>query len=196
MYALGLEARFDQMEYCISRLNGLTAISESTTATADAGLDSNRQAEFYCDTFWTWAYSSLDILAQVINQTENLRIKENKVSFDDVLAKLKSMSPVPPTLGEMKALERSYGRSWMKAYRNCANHRRPICLFHETKTESVTKAYESATEPISRTIRYIVYHNVPYEPKKKDRKELIPLCKNARDSVNTKIAAVLRKLLR
>lgn len=195
MYAAGLEDRLLQMEFCLEELGKLESVAFDTSSSAASVLTSEQKAQFFCDTFWTWVYSSLDILAQIINQTENLGLKEDKVSFETVFTALSQQQPGSPLLTAVTKLSRSRVRSWMKAYRNCTNHRRPICLFQETHIETVTATYQTATGPVTRVQRHISDHSVALTPNPKTKIELLPRCEDARRMLYERLETIVTALL-
>jgi len=196
IYVLGLEDRLNQVDYCLSVLKTLSGSStETTSTTASITIDINKRAEFYCDTFWTWVYSSLDILAQIINQAENLKLDEERVSFDIILKHIKDKHLNPRALPVLESIKKSNLYAWIKGYRNCANHRRPICLWHERKTVTQTKSYETSSGPIERVVRYICDHKVTLKPKEKMRKDLLQRCEKANLRLTDYVEKTLNKLL-
>ncbi|MCZ6835293.1 MAG: Cthe_2314 family HEPN domain-containing protein [Planctomycetota bacterium] len=194
LYLEGLNSRLLQIDYCLKQFDQLNATSIESTSSTDEYFGSDKIAEFYCDSFWTWVYSALDILAQVVNQTEDLKIKEKDVSFNSVLKILRKLTPKPGCLSVIEALAKSHLRSRMVSYRNCANHRRPICLFHDVRTQTMTSGYKTATGPAKQIVRYICDHSVAFTPDPKKKKELISHCKKDRDQLQRTLKSVLNKL--
>jgi hypothetical protein len=196
MYLLGLEDRLKQVDFCLSMLKSLSGNSTNMTSTTTGiTFDVDRQAEFYCDTFWTWVYSSLDILAQIINQTENLKFDENKASFDKIIQDIQNNHPTLPILPFLQKINKARFRKWTKAYRNCANHRRPINLWHVRETVKQTRSYQTSTAPIEKTVRYICDHTMTLKPNLKTKKNLIDRCENTYINLNKSIAQTLDNLL-
>lgn len=196
MYLLGLEDRLKQVDFCLFMLKSLSGNSTNMTSTTTGiTFDVDRQAEFYCDTFWTWVYSSLDILAQILNQTENLNLDENKVSFDKIIQDIQTNHPTFPILPILQRINRAHFRKWTKAYRNCANHRRPVNLWHFRETVRQTRSYETSTAPIEKTVRYICDHTMTLKPSDKKKKNLIDRCENTYMNLNKFILKTLDNLL-
>ena len=78
IYSKGLDCRVKQVTFCLEMLE-----AQGERGNLGGTIDRDR-AEFFCDTFWAWAWSALEILAQLVNQTENLGLSEDEVSFSRV----------------------------------------------------------------------------------------------------------------
>lgn len=196
MYAEGLRSRLDQIKYCLGQIETLEGpVRGQTSSQEDPAIDDELRAEFYCDSFWTWVYSALDILGQIINQTENLGMDENKVNFNQVIKKLHTSSQSHPVLFHLDNMNKSHVRKWMVSYRNCANHRRPICIWHERHEQNITRAYQTSTGPVVQIVRYICDHSVALKPNPQRREELIPRCDRALKLFQKRLTPIIKNLL-
>jgi len=84
LYAEGVKAKIRQAEYALNKLESFSGRTDITmTSTAPDDYEISEQVGFYCDTFWAFLYSSLDVLAQVINQSLKLGMVERDVSLKD-----------------------------------------------------------------------------------------------------------------
>ncbi len=202
MYTEGLKQRLIQIKFCLAQLQQLDERTWLKTADSSTSvLDLDEMAQFFCDTFWTWVYSSADILAQIINQTENLGLDEGDVSFHAVLTPLRQQQARSGLWDSVDRLERSWVRSWMKTYRNCANHRRPICLIHESR--KLTPGYRTkqdssitTTGPIQPAVqRFICDHSVALTPNIGKKIKLRERCETASRMLNERIEAVVKTML-
>jgi hypothetical protein len=93
LYTEGLKSKMRQTEYSLSQLVSFSNMTdESTTTTSPSAYQTSEKVGFYCDTFWAFLYSSLDVLGQILNQSLKLGMKEKDVSFKQVASKLASTS--------------------------------------------------------------------------------------------------------
>ena len=82
LYGEGVKSKLRQAEYSLERISALTEEFAGTTATTNTTeISASDRVGFYCDAYWAFLYSSLDILAQVINQYLNLGLSEKQVDF-------------------------------------------------------------------------------------------------------------------
>lgn len=131
VYSEGLRAKIQQAEFALNELTNLIdEIGETVSATRPEGLLPRSEIYFYCDTFWAFLYSSLDVLAQVVSQALKLSIDEEDVTFGRLDKKLEKDSSYSGTLIQKKIHECKVSRTyhWLKKYRNCSVHRRRVYI--------------------------------------------------------------------
>lgn len=202
LYTGGLAAKLEQTEFCLESLRSLgtsptNAITESPTDTTSTQkiLNEDEEAEFYCDTFWSLLYSMLDILGQIINQHVDLGLDESNVSFNTIKKKLDDSDPTSQLAVMLQSLKQSYAYRHTDAYRNCSNHRRPICLRHTTKTTRHTKGYTTATMPMQITVREICDNPLePLRPRFAQKREVVEYSEKTLTLIKDRITRILRIL--
>lgn len=168
LYTNGLKAKIKQTQFALQKLNEFldrTDISE--TSTKDE-LSIEEQVHFYCDTFWTFLYSSLDVLAQIVNQALNIGMNEKDVTFKQVRNTVSN----PATKSKIDVFARSKIFINLDRYRNCSTHRRQICIQEVFKSTSLTHGYSSTSSTVvDKIIRTLCDNPLDLNPRfQQDRK--------------------------
>ena len=82
LYCEGLKAKARQADYALRELSKLENQTDNTVTPTDPDEPLiQERVEFYCDTFWAFLYSCLDVLGQITNQAIRLGLDEKDVSF-------------------------------------------------------------------------------------------------------------------
>lgn len=132
LYTAGLKEKIREARFSLDNIREYE-LQDSDSITDTGGnhtIDEN--IHFFCDCFWIFLYASLDVLAQVVNQTEKLRLKEKDVSFKQVCNCLPQRSILRRQFHKIK---NGYAFRNLDKYRNCSLHRRHI--YFQTKSKSV-----------------------------------------------------------
>ena len=146
LYAEGLKAKLRQSEYALRSLaNYNDQMDQLSSSTAKDDFLVSERVQFYCDAYWTFLYSALDVLAQVINQAMRLSLAEKDASFKNVENALATRSAGKPFQTCCTACRKSRAFKNLLAYRNCSIHRRQIYIKEEAKVVRHTAGYESTT---------------------------------------------------
>jgi len=159
LYCEGLRAKLTQTSYALERLMEINKLSDDDkytitdddkyTFTGDKAYPIRLQVSFFCDSFWTFLYSSLDVLSQIVNQTMNLGLDdldEKNVSFAQVKGKLQGNQYV--TTQVSKAFDdcfKSHAYKNLDKYRNCSNHRREIFIVETYTSVKGTSGYATTS---------------------------------------------------
>jgi len=169
LYAEGVKTKLRQARFSLKILRDLVHLEDeysgqsgATGPTTLTGLDSltvSEQVNYYCDCFWDFLRSSLDILGQLINELHSLGIGERDVDFKTVVSKMESVAPGSPLEKALDAL-RNHSRAFkqLENYRHCSTHRRHIYIETKTVTEAVTGSpgyYAGTSASRSVTERYL-----------------------------------------
>lgn len=175
IYSAGLKAKIKQAEFALQKLCEYEDKTDDTiTSTGQDEFSITEQVEFYCDTFWTFLYSSLDVLAQIVNQALNFKLDERKVSFRKVESKLRSTHIGRPIQKRFTDCIGSNTFKNLDKYRNCSTHRRQIYIKEAIHLEKDTAAYKSSTAgPVVTVVRTLCDDPIVLTPKI-DRKRTIP----------------------
>jgi hypothetical protein len=147
LYGEGVKAKLRQAQYSIDCISTLASEFDGTMVTTDPDEASvSARVEFYCDAYWGFLYSTLDILAQVINQKLDLGLSERKVDFNKISEELNKAPHHGGALQKaVDACIASNACSNIKKYRNCSSHRRPICIQEKEVRTRITAGYTTTT---------------------------------------------------
>jgi hypothetical protein len=170
LYCEGLKAKLSQIEYSLYRIDEFNNRSDKTESTTDTESPSiTIQVNFYCDTFWTFLYSSLDVLSQIINQVMKLNLDERQVAFKNLHSKLKEVSNDNKLISQHEQCCKSRPFKNLDKYRNCSLHRRHIYTEEQCLSSTVTRSagYSiGSTEDTSNIVKRLICDD-PYDPKPK-----------------------------
>jgi hypothetical protein len=148
LYSGGLEAKMNQAMYALQTIKNL---SSSTPQAGTTGYFSDfDRMHFYSDSFWSFGRAALDVLAQVINQTENLNLDEKRCDFATVLNTMQARDSASPLTALLSQLANTSSAGELDDYRNCSLHRRQVYLeYQQTLKIYTTPGY--ATSPANST---------------------------------------------
>jgi len=195
LYAAGLRAKIRQAQLALQRLSEYDNRSDETiTSTGQEEFSITEQVHFYCDTFWTFLYSSLDVMAQLVNQALSLKLKERDVTFKRVKSKLdrsKSGSPIEKRFADCI---RSKAFKNLDRYRNCSTHRRQIYMTEETKSVKGTAEYKSSTTGgIVTVVRTLCDNPLKLSPRTTQNRRIPKYMADTRDKILRHIELIVRE---
>jgi len=150
LYLAGLESKVRQADYAIFLIEKYEDRYDSISSTTeDETLNIKEQVEFYCDTFWIFLYSTLDVLAQIINHAYRFNIDEKDVSFKGLKTRIDNTISGSDVEIEYNRIRRSNAFINAVKYRNCSIHRRPIFIQEEITQITHTRGYTiTSTHPL------------------------------------------------
>ena len=137
LYAEGLKDKLKQAQFAIERMN--SSLSDTDSSSGKVGFSTLEKAHFYCDAFWAFSYSSLDVTAQIINQVQGLQFGEDNVSFKGICEKVDSNSPIRHKMERIRKLR--FFKN-LEKYRNCCLHRRSIYIKRDYAGVEHTAGYD------------------------------------------------------
>jgi len=132
LYAEGIKGKFRLARHCIEVLDVLEHLDEPTfqlacpTLTSQISLDTDDLVLFYCESFWHILRSSIDILAQLINELWSLGVSEHEVYFNTINNRIKATASTSQLGKALHSLERSRMFKVLNGYRRCCTHRRQV----------------------------------------------------------------------
>lgn len=176
LYVEGLKSKIHQTKFALAHLLTLSGQADDVFSSTEEELPSVlEQVCFYCDAFWIFLYSSLDVLAQIINQALSLRKDERHASFTDIKNELEKNFLRTPIQRHVNRCVRSRPFKNLDKYRNCSIHRRHIYIEEEHKKVRRSAGYRTSTtetkqDKVVRTICDDPYDLVP----KTTQKRIIP----------------------
>jgi len=169
LYAEAVKTKLRQAWFSIERLRQLAPqedeIQDATTIPETQRLlNVSGLVGFYCDSFWDSLRSALDILAQLVNELNSLRISERDVDIRKVATKLKSTALGSGMDKAMDELLNSSAFIQLEDYRNCTTHRRPPFIRTEIVTTSVSGTPGYAYSTSSTQQRAIIKRDLCMNP--------------------------------
>jgi len=199
LYCEGLKAKLTQVLYALDRLKEFNNRSDETESTTDdkAYLIS-LQVSFYCDSFWTFLYSSLDVLSQIVNQTMNLGLNEKNVSFSKVKDKLQGNQYLTTKVSKTyQQCYKSFAYRNLDKYRNCSNHRREIFIEETFQRVRRTPGYTtSSTGGLTKTVTRILCDDpLTHNPKIELQRKIPDYMTETKQKIEKFIAEIVRKIV-
>jgi hypothetical protein len=203
LYAAGVKEKLRQARFALSMMTYLEA-NERYGATSQGGsLEIHRQIldtvddqiAFYCDCFWDFLRSAIDILAQLINTVVNLGVAERDVDFKRVSDVLNNNQAANPLTKAVMLLRRSRSLKALEKYRHCSTHRRHVYIQVKAITTTVTgRAGYDTTNPVSQSVqRYLCDNPLDLSPRVTDR-QVVPFCQRMIHQVEAQMSTVVNRL--
>lgn len=164
LYAEGVKTKLRQAQFSLENLRRLEHLQDqpdtqdaTTVSTAQVLPNVSEQVIFYCDCFWDFLRSALDITGQLVNELRSLGISERNVDIKRVASEIKSAAPGSTLDKALDELLNSSAFIQLEDYRHCSTHRRPIYIQTRTVTTSVTgtSGYYGSSEQRTMVERYI-----------------------------------------
>lgn len=164
LYSEHVKIKLRQTRWSLDILQEIAQIpnvdGSTSSRVAWENIGTNEKILFFCECFWDFLRSSIDITAQLTNELHSLGINEENVTFYEVLKKIQPPPPTPspmlPLLKSFESLKRSWAFRELSAYRNCSTHRRQVCIYEVSSPAPVTPGYvymgSSTTGLMNRTL--------------------------------------------
>lgn len=194
LYGSGLKAKLRQAEFALNTLKGLIDQDYSrTTSTQNNSFSHEDKIHFFVDTFFSFLYSSFDILAQIINQRYKLGQDERKVGFKSIIIILGGQNPRSPLHNLLEKVPNKYFFINLDKYRNCSLHRRQIYI--TTTTTSITETPGYSTPFSGIFIRRFLCDD-PYfiSPKLNQKRVLLDYCADVFNKVIIEIKNIANNI--
>jgi hypothetical protein len=147
LYAQQVEAKFKNARYSLCKLQELKQpVVAGDSINSSTLLDNVEMINFYCDCFWDFLRSSIDILAQLINELTSLGLNERAVDIKVVAQNLDPTSH-PQLKTSVDYLLRTRAFKTLEDYRHCSIHRRQVYIETKEQEESIlgTRGYYAST---------------------------------------------------
>lgn len=203
LYAEGVKTKLRQAQFSSENLRRLEHLQDqlhtqdgTTGPTAQVLLNVSEQVIFYCDCFWDFLRSALDITGQLINELRSLGINERNVDIKRVACEIKSTTRGSTLDKALDKLLNSSAFIQLEDYRHCSTHRRPIYIQTPTVTTSVTgtSGYYSSDQ---RTIieRYICTNPWDLTPRVRvGVRPVVRYCESLLQGIRQKIDTIVNRL--
>jgi len=148
LYAQQVEAKFKNARYSLHKLRGLERpiIVGSGTILSEP-LNNVEKVNFYCDCFWDFLRSSIDILAQLINELTSRTLDERSVDIKKVAQNI-NPSSYPQLKTAVDYLLRINVFNTLEDYRHCSMHRRQVYIETIAQESEIlgTRGYDVSTD--------------------------------------------------
>jgi len=193
LYCEGLKAKARQVDFSLQELVTLENQADATVTSTDVNEPSiQSKVEFYCDSFWAFLYSCLDVLGQVVNQGMKLGLDEKRVSFKVIKRHLDNNHNGSPEQTAFNECAKCNAFKNLDRYRNCSTHRRQIYVKEEVKLVRHSDGYQTITTGDNVTVERILCDNPLDVRPKTDQKRRIPqYLQTTRDRVFVIIEQIL-----
>ena len=194
LYSEGLKSKIKQAQFSLENICNLKDQSDQTlSSTAHEDFTISEKVGFFCDSYWTFLYSSLDVLAQIINQALKLSLKEKDVSFKAVENHLFQIRGNSDVQKKFTACKKSYVFKSLDAYRNCSTHRRQIYIKEEIKIVKHTAGYiTTSTGQIESVERTMCDNPLDLTPRTDRRRKLPKYMEETDKKIIEHIAKILK----
>ncbi len=188
-------AKIRNANYALSQIKSYYNFLEDSDSNTE--LKVNDTLHFYVESFFTFLFSSLDVVAQVINQ-KYYKGDERSVSFKQIYSKLAQTQSSTPLYTSIKKLIDSNYFEDLEKYRNCSIHRRQIYIKSETTYVRVEE-----TEGYASTANFNIVDNIkrtlcdnPYDikPKIKQNRELIIYSEKLNKKILKEITTIIKNI--
>lgn len=194
LYSEGLKAKIKQVQFALDSINSFAEQSDQTISSTvpDDFLISDKIG-FYCDSFWTFLYSSLDVLAQIINQTLKLNLNEKHVGFKAVENDLIQKHNTSNIQKNFTACKKSNSFKNLDAYRNCSTHRRQIYIKEEIKIVKHTAGYRTTTSgPLESVQRLMCDNPLDLAPRTSQQRKIPDYMEDTMNKLIKQIEKILK----
>ena len=202
LYIEGVNAKLQAAFFALENLRPLEHVERNaqvqdgtTVQITQSLLTVDDKVNFYCECFWDFLRSSLDILAQLINKLHPLNMNERQVDYKQVARKLNSNEQGTLLEQAVSNCQRSAAFKNLEEYRHCSIHRRQVFIETRTHTTSITgtRGYYVGT---SRTTveRYICKNPWNLQPTVDDKRPLVEYCEHLLQSIERRISTIINRL--
>ena len=189
----GLLAKLKQADYALSQLEKCTKEVADDVSIKDS-FPIKDKVQFFSDSFWAFLRASLDVLAQIINQTNKLGLDEKDTSFNQVVQKQTNKQRASPLTAQLNKLKGSTYFKNADRYRNCSLHRRQIYLEKRVTEIEPTNGY-SISGPL-RTSSWLICDNpLVVRPKTEQGRDLSSYCKKCKVRIEESTNRIVKLLI-
>jgi hypothetical protein len=190
LYATGLLEKLKEVEFSLANLREFKDQANSKMTSTDIYSIDNK-VHFYCDCFWAFLFASLDILGQIINQTNSIGLAEKDVYFKGIIRRIHTGTSLRNCLNTIIG-SRTFRN--LEKYRKCSLHRRHI--FFEERTLRRSAGYTmSSTRRQEITVRYLCDDPLVNCPKVTQQREVTEYCEKTFEKIKELIGKCIDLLL-
>jgi hypothetical protein len=193
LYCEGLKAKARQVDFALSELIAMENQADATVTSTNQDEPSIQcRVEFYCDSFWAFLYSCLDVMAQVLNQSMKLSCDEKLVSFKSVKKHLENHQNGTAAYKAVDECSKCRAFKNLDRYRNCSTHRRQIYVKEEVKLVRHPAGYQTITTGDNITVERILCDNpLDVTPKTAQQRKIPLYLQTTRNQIFAHIEKIL-----
>ena len=200
LYARQVEAKFKNARYSLHKLQEFKLpVATGSSMASSTLLDNDELINFYCDCFWDFLRSSIDILAQLINERTPLDLDERKVNIKQV-ATHPNLTSYPQLKTSVNYLLTLQVFKKLEHYRHCSMHRRQVYIKTIEQKESIlgTRGYSSTTSDTKEST-YVSYlcrdpQDLTTTPDVDDSKTVDMFCQELLGKIENQMVAIINRL--
>jgi hypothetical protein len=203
LYAEGIKMKLRQAAFSLDKLYDLeykedrTSFQDSSTGAEISILTIDEEINYYCECLWDFLRSSLDIVAQLVNELKSLNIAEIEVDIKKVYKEVLSTMASSPLEKRMKKCLQSKAFKRLEEYRHCSTHRRPIYIekaIHSISISGTAGYYGGTSTTSTRVFRYLCRNPWDLIPIVDDSRPVIVFCADSSRKIEWHIASILNAL--
>lgn len=201
LYAEQVVAKFKNARYSLYKLQELERpiVAGSGTDSPDL-LNSvekvNERVNFYCECYFDFLRSSIDILAQLINQLTSRSLPETSVDIKKVAQNINS-TLYPQLKTSVDYLIRLSAFKTLEHYRHCSMHRRQVFIKTEAQEPNAagTRGYYDAFTAQQQTYKsYICTNPLDIIPIVDCNQTVNEFCENLLKKVEKRMVTIINRL--
>jgi hypothetical protein len=198
LYASGLESKLKEASFALSQIRILSA-SMPQSGYDSLGYNDFDRMHFYSDSFWAFERSALDVVAQLINQTEDLGLQEDGCDFRRLISEMENRHPAAPLTASLNNLRNTARIAELNDYRNCSLHRRQVFLQYQQSSKAIvysTPGYgTSGTGSVVSHEWYVCDNPLDVTPTVGTNRLLPDYCKAVFDDIENQLTTIITSLL-
>ncbi len=191
IYSSGVKAKLVNTYYSLQMIKELYDKIDETSTSSD-NIQVADKLYFYVDSFFTFLYSSLDIVSHILNNYYNLGYDEKIICFKQINNQLKKYNGNLKVISKIDSILRSNYFKNLYSYRNCSTHRRQISLIFKTRKTQITGGY--STDDFTEVKILICDNPLTTYPKTKQGRELIDYCSKIFEHFFKNIKTIIENL--
>lgn len=203
MYSEAVKAKFYQARWSLDVLREIEHFPNEEGDITSSDVFSRKSIDekvvFFCECFWDFLRSSIDILAQLVNELRlSGQIDETEVSFWKVFNTIES-TPTLSATPLFKAL-RSCKRSWafkeLNLYRRCSTHRRQVCIFGlpVINPQPLGRVYEYMSTSTTTINRYLCSNPSSLHPRSSMKRPLVARNEQILKEIEKRLSTIVNRL--
>lgn len=201
LYSESVKAKFGQVHWSMAVLREIEHAPnvEGSASSLEVWnkIGTNDKIVFFCECFWDFLRSSIDVAAQLVNELRSLSISEDKVSLSEVRDKMMPTMSTTPLFKAIKSLEKSWAFKDLNSYRHCSTHRRQVCIFElPSNPLPLTRVYEYLSESTTGVMnRYLCGNPSSLKPRLSLKRPVVEYNERMLKEVERRLATILSRLV-
>jgi len=202
IYTEAVKAKFGQARWSLDILRGMEHLpnedGNSSSSDVFSRISIDDRIIFFCECFWDFLRSGIDILAQLINELRLLGINEDTVSFNGVLNEMNTPAvSVTPLFKALRSCQRSWALKELNSYRHCSTHRRQVCIFGVpvSNPQPLGRVYEYMSTSTTSVNRYLCSNPSRLRPRASLKRPLIEYNEQILQEIEKRLSTIVNRLI-